>query len=86
MGHQACRQGRSVLYTRTSRLMEEMKLAHAEGSFRKRLAQIAKVDLLILDDWGLSTMTPSERQDLLEIIDDRTLRATLITSQIPVKT
>lgn len=86
LGHQACRQGRSVLYTRTSRLMEEMKLAHAEGSFRKRLAQIAKVDLLILDDWGLSTMTPSERQDLLEIIDDRTLRATLITSQIPVKT
>lgn len=86
LGHQACRQGLSVLYSRTSRLMEEMKLAHAEGSFRKRLAQIAKVDLLILDDWGLSTMTSSERQDLLEIIDDRTRRATLITSQIPVKT
>lgn len=85
LGHQACRQGLSVLYTRTSRLMEEMKLAHADGSFRKRLAQIAKVDLLILHDWGLSTMTPSERQDLLEIIDDRTRRATLITSQIPVK-
>ena len=66
--------------------MEEMKLAHADGSFRKRLAQIAKVDLLILDDWGSSTMTSSERQDLLEIIDDRTRRATLITSQIPVKT
>ena len=85
LGHQACRQGLSVLYTRTSRLMEEMKLAHADGSFRKRLAQIAKVDLLILDDWGSSTMTSSERQDLLEIIDDRTRRATLITSQIPVK-
>jgi DNA replication protein DnaC len=85
LGHQACWQGLSVWYTRTSRLMEEMKLAHADGSFRKCLAQIAKVDLLILDDWGLSTMTPSERQDLLEIIDDRTRRATLITSQIPVK-
>lgn len=84
LGHQACRQGLSVLYTRTSRLMEEMKLAHADGSFRKRLAQIARMDLLILDDWGLSTMTASERQDLLELIDDRTRKSTLITSQIPV--
>ena len=84
LGHQACRQGLSVLYTRTSRLMEEMKLAHADGSFRKRLAQIARMDLLILDDWGLSTMTAAERQDLLELIDDRTRKSTLITSQIPV--
>lgn len=85
LGHQACRQGLSVLYTRTTRLMEEMKLAHADGSFRKRLGQIARMDLLILDDWGLSTMTQSERQDLLELIDDRTRKSTLITSQIPVK-
>ncbi|ARU32912.1 hypothetical protein CAP31_08845 [Sulfuriferula sp. AH1] len=47
--------------------------------------QIAKVDMLILDDWGLSTLTQSERRDLLELIDDRTQKATLITSQIPVK-
>jgi len=73
------------LYTRTTRLMEEMKLAQADGSFRKRLGQIAKIDLLILDDWGLSTMTQSERQDLLELIDDRTRKSTLITIQIPVK-
>ena len=85
LGNQACRQGLSVLYTRTSRLMEEMKLAHADGSFRKRLSQMAKADLLILDDWGLSTMTQSERQDMLELIDDRTRKSTLITSQIPVK-
>ena len=85
LGNQACRQGLSVLYTRTTRLMEEMKLAHADGSFRKRLSQIAKMDLLILDDWGLSTMSQSERQDLLELIDDRTGRSTLITSQVPVK-
>ena len=62
-----------------------MKLAHSDGSFRKRLTQIAKVDMLILDDWGLSTLTQSERQDLLELIDDRTKKSTLITSQIPVK-
>jgi len=60
-------------------------VAHSEGSFRKRLMQIAKVDMLILDDWGLSTLTQSERRDLLELIDDRTQKATLITSQIPVK-
>lgn len=84
LGNQACRQGLSVLYTRTTRLMEEMKLAHADGSFRKRLSQIAKMDLLILDDWGLSAMSQSERQDLLELIDDRTGRSTLITSQVPV--
>ena len=62
-----------------------MKLAHGDGSFRKRLSQMAKMDLLILDDWGLSTMMQSERQDLLELIDDRTRKSTLITSQIPVK-
>lgn len=85
LGNQACRQGMSVLYVRTSRLLEEMKLAHADGSFRKRLMQIARIDLLILDDWGVSTLTQSERQDLLELIDDRTRKSTIITSQIPVK-
>ena len=85
LGNQVCRQGMSVLYVRTSRFLEEMKLAHSDGSFRKRLMQIAKVDMLILDDWGLSSLTQSERQDLLELIDDRTKKSTLITSQIPVK-
>ena len=84
LANQACRQGISVLYVRISRLLEEMKLAHADGSFRKRLMQIAKIELLVLDDFGVSTMTHSERQDLLELIDDRTKKSTLITSQIPV--
>ena len=85
LGNQACRQGMSVLYVRTSRLLEEMKLAHADGSFRKRLMQMAKFDLLVLDDFGVATLTQSERQDLLEVIDDRTTKSTIITSQIPVK-
>ena len=85
LGNQACRQGLSVLYVRTTRLLEEMKLAHAEGSFRKRLMQIARFDLLVLDDFGVATLTQSERQDLLELIDDRTTKSTIITSQIPVK-
>lgn len=85
LGNQACRQGKSVQYVRTSRLLEELKLAHGDGSFRKRLMQIARIDLLILDDFGVSTLTQFERQDLLELIDDRTTKSTLITSQIPVK-
>ncbi|MGA8148970.1 MAG: IS21-like element helper ATPase IstB [Gallionellaceae bacterium] len=84
LGNQACRLGMSVLYVRTSRLLEEMKLAHADGSFRKRLMQIAKFELLVLDDFGVATLTQSERQDLLELIDDRTTKSTIITSQIPV--
>lgn len=85
LGNQACRQGKSVMYVRASRLLEEMKLAHSDGSFRKRLVQIAKIDLLILDDFGVATLTQTERQDLLELIDDRTTKSTLITSQLPVK-
>ena len=85
LGNQACRQGLSVLYVRTSRLLEEIKLAHAEGSFRKRLMQIAKFELLVLGDFGVATLTQSERQDLLEVIDDRAPKSTIITSPIPVK-
>ncbi len=66
-------------------IMEEMKLAHADGSLRKRLSQIAKTDMLILDYWGLSAMSQPERQDMPELIVDRTRKSTLITSQIPVK-
>ena len=85
LGNQACRQGMSVLYVRTSRLLEEIKLAHAEGSFPKRPMQIAKFELLVLDDFGVATLTQSERQDLLEVIDDCTPKSTIITSQIPVE-
>jgi DNA replication protein DnaC len=84
-GHQACRLGYSVTYTRTTRLIEELNIAHADGSFRKRLSQLAKFDLLILDDWGLSTLTQMQRQDLLELIDDRTKKSTIMTSQLPLK-
>ncbi len=84
-GNQACRQGLSVIYLRVPRLFEELKVAHGDGSFGKRLAQFAKTDLLILDDLGLTPMGQSERSDLLEILDDRVnTRSTVITSQLPV--
>lgn len=86
LGNAACRQGLSVAYVRTPRLFEELRIAHGDGSFGKRLASLAKTDLLILDDWGLAPLNQSERNDLLEVIDDRVgSRSTLITSQLPVE-
>lgn len=84
MGNAACRQGLSVLYVRTSRLFEELRIAHGDGSFGKRLVALAKTDLLILDDWGLAPLAQTDRNDLLEVLDDRVgSRSTLITSQLP---
>ena len=85
-GNAACRQGLSVVYVRTPRLFEELRIAHGDGSFGKRLSALAKTDLLILDDWGLAPLNQAERNDLLEVIDDRVgSRATLITSQLPIE-
>jgi DNA replication protein DnaC len=86
LGNAACRQGLSVFYIRVSRLFEELKIAHGDGSFPRRMAQLAKVDLLIMDDWGLAPLARAERHDLLEIMEDRHgSRSTIITSQLPVE-
>ena len=85
LGQAACRQGFSVLYTRFGRLLEELRIAHGDGTFGRRLQQLAKTDLLILDDFALAPIGQPERTDLLEVLDDRTSgKATLITSQLPV--
>ena len=84
-GHSACLRGYSVRYYRTSRLLEAMTIAHGDGSYGKLLQQLAKVNLLILDDWGLESLTQSQRNDLLEIMDDRhNQSSTIVTSQLPV--
>jgi DNA replication protein DnaC len=69
-GQQACRQVFSVLYVRVARLFEELKIAHGDGSFTRRLAQLAKMDVLLLDDWGLQDVDQGARNDLLEVLDD----------------
>jgi DNA replication protein DnaC len=85
LAHQACRQGFSVCYARFNRLLEQLRLAHGDGSFGSRLAQLAKIDVLILDDWAMAPIGIAERCDLLEVLDDRTTgKATIITSQLPV--
>ena len=76
---------RGIKYAAVPTAAPDVTLAHADGSFRKRLMQMAKFDLLVLDDFGVATLTQSVRQDLLVVIDDRTTKSTLITSQIPVK-
>lgn len=84
LAHRACRQGFTALYTQTGRLLQELTLAKGDGRYLKLLAQIAKVDVLILDDWGLDVPTAEGRRILLEVLDDRYERAsTIITSQFP---
>jgi DNA replication protein DnaC len=86
LGLQACRAGFSALNMRVPRIFEELRVAHADGTFTRKLQSIAKVDLLILDDWGLHPLNQEERSDLLEIMDDRVgTKSTIITSQLPVE-
>lgn len=86
-GQAACRQGLSVRYERTHRLLDLLRLARSEGTYHKRLAQLAKVDLLILDDFALKSLHAQERHDLFELIEDRHQQhATIITSQLPPET
>ena len=86
LGQQACRRGYRVLYARLPRLLDGLTMAHADGSFARLLAKLSRVELLILDDWGLKPPEPSQRNDLLEILEDRYHRgATVVTSQLPVK-
>jgi hypothetical protein len=86
LAHQAARSGFSVLYVRAARLFDELQVAHGDGSFARRLAALAKLDLIVIDDFAISPMGPAERNDLLELLDDRIgTRSTLITSQLPIK-
>jgi DNA replication protein DnaC len=85
IGKQQCLHGHSVRYTRIARLLDELGVAHGDGSYRKSLQQLAKLDLLILDDFGLEALTHRQRCDWLEVIDDRHgQRSTLVISQRPV--
>jgi DNA replication protein DnaC len=84
IGHHACQQGLSVRYYRANRLFENLTIAHGDGSYGRFIQQLAKTKLLILDDWGLEKLTPSNRTDLLEIMEDRhNVSSTIVTSQVP---
>ena len=83
--HTACLEGHTVVYHRLPRLLEELELSRGDGRYLKLTRQLAHVDVLLLDDWGLSRLTPAQQSDLLEVIDERHQhRSTIITSQLPV--
>jgi DNA replication protein DnaC len=84
LGHNACMQGYSVRYYRLSRLLLELTQTKADGTYHKKLQQLAKIQLLIIDDWGLETLKPAQRNDLMEIMDDRHRdTSTVVISQLP---
>ncbi len=85
LGHKACREGYSVLYKRAPRLFADLATARAEGRLPRLLAALERTRLLIIDDWGPEPLSAEQRRDLLEIVDDRYDKGSLlITSQVPV--
>jgi DNA replication protein DnaC len=85
LGDKACRDDLSVLYHRMPRLFAALALARGDGRYGKLLRSIARIKLLILDDWGPEPLTAEQRRDLLEIVEDRYDAASiLMTSQLPV--
>ncbi|MCP5188089.1 MAG: ATP-binding protein [Pseudomonadales bacterium] len=85
-GNEACRRGFSVRYLRLPRLFEMLRIAHGDGSYSKLMNQLLKTDLLILDDWGIQKVSAAQRNDLMEVIEDRHgRRSTLIASQLPIE-
>jgi DNA replication protein DnaC len=85
LAHQACRQGYRVRYYYLPKLFRELALAHADGSLTRLLRKLARLDLLVVDDWALTPLQPEQYRLFLEILDDRT-GATLLTSQYPINT
>lgn len=85
LAQKACREGFTALYYRSSRIFRDLAIARGDGNYSKLLIRLAKTDLLVVDDWGLSSLTDAERRDFLEVMEDRHgIRSTVITSQYPV--
>jgi DNA replication protein DnaC len=85
LAHKACREGHTAHYVRLTRLLRELSIAKGDGQYAKLLANLAKVNVLILDDWGLMKLNAENRRDLLEVLEDRHgRRSTIATSQLPM--
>lgn len=86
LAERACRKGYTAQYTRMPRLLQELMVARGDGSYSRLLTRLAKLDLLVIDDWLLSPLKETERRDLLEVVEDRAERgSTLLAGQLPVK-
>jgi len=85
LAQKACRDGYSALYTRTQSLFRDLAIARADGSHRSLLARLARIDVLVIDDWAMAPLSEPERRDFWEICEDRyQVRSTVLTSQLPV--
>lgn len=86
LAHRACIEGYTAMYSRAPRLFGELAVARGDGRYAKLMKTIARTNLLIIDDWGLSVLTEPERKDLLEILEDRHgVHSTIVAGQLPVE-
>lgn len=86
LAHKACMEGFSSQYFRFPRLLSELHISRADGTYFNLLKSLGKLDVLIIDDWGLSVLSDTERRDVLEIFEDRfSISSTIITSQMPIE-
>ncbi len=85
LANAAIRRGHTALYLRASRMLDQLAMARLDGRFQKLTASWARIDVLVIDDFLLRPLTPDQAADTLEVIEDRAgLRATIITSQLPI--
>ena len=85
LAEKACRDGFSAFFVRTPKLFRDLALARADGSLGTQLARLARIDVLVVDDWAHAPLAEGERRDFLEICEDRyQTRSTILTSQLPV--
>lgn len=85
LGHKACRENHSVLYQRAPKLFPELALARGDGRYGRIMRTLCRVEVLVLDDWGLEPLDSEGRHDLLELLEDRHGRGSIVvTSQLPV--
>ncbi len=85
LAHKACREGHTARYWRLPRLIQALHIAKGDGSYPKVLKQLARFDVLIIDDWGIAVLDETAQRDVLEILDDRfNLKSTIVASQLPI--
>ncbi|MTI11868.1 IS21-like element helper ATPase IstB [Sansalvadorimonas verongulae] len=86
LAQKACRDGYTAIYHRVPRLLQDINIAKGDGRYPKLMTSLARVDVLLLDDWGLAAFNDQQRRDILEILEDRHgMKSTIVTSQLPVE-
>lgn len=86
LAHRACLEGYTAVYYRAPRLFQDLSVARGDGRYGKLINSIARIQLLVIDDWGLSVLNDLERRDLLEILEDRHgVSSTIVAGQLPLE-